>query len=82
MIELTPSRIEILKIWAKDFLRIYQTEDFAKEELEFIEEILSNEPSDWCRAMYEKTLDPAYITLYNMWKEWEDAKIRRNGRDS
>ncbi|YP_009966343.1 hypothetical protein HOT34_gp14 [Klebsiella phage SH-Kp 152234] len=26
-------------------------------------------PSDWCRAMYEKTLDPAYITLYNMWKE-------------
>lgn len=19
-------------------------------------------PSDWCRAMYEKTLDPAYIT--------------------
>lgn len=44
MIELTPSRIEILKIWAKDFLRIYQTEDFTKEELEFIEEILSNEP--------------------------------------
>lgn len=39
-------------------------------------------PSDWCRAMYEKTLDPAHITLYNMWKEWEDAKVRRNGRDS
>lgn len=39
-------------------------------------------PSDWCRAMYEKTLDPAYITLYNMCKEWEDAKVRRNGRDS
>lgn len=39
-------------------------------------------PSDWCRAMYEKTLDPAYITLYNMWKEREDAKVRRNGRDS
>ena len=38
-------------------------------------------PSDWCRAMYEKTLDPAYITLYNMWKEREDAKVRRNGRD-
>lgn len=44
MIELTPSRIEILKIWAKDFLRIYQTEDFTKEEIEFIEEILSHEP--------------------------------------
>lgn len=44
MIELTPSRIEILKIWANDFLRIYQTEDFTKEELEFIEEILSHEP--------------------------------------
>lgn len=44
MIELTPSRIEILKIWAKDFLSIYQTEYFTKEELEFIEEILSNEP--------------------------------------
>lgn len=44
MIELTPSRIEILKIWAKDFLRIYQTEYFTKEELEFIEEILSDEP--------------------------------------
>ena len=67
MIELTPSRIEILKYWAKDFLRIYQTEYFTK---------------DWCRAMYEKTLDPAYITLYNMWKEREDAKVRRNGRDS
>lgn len=44
MIELTPSRIEILKYWAKDLLRIYQTEDFTKEKLEFIEEILSNEP--------------------------------------
>lgn len=44
MIELTPSRIEILKIWAKDLLSICQTEDFTKEELEFIEEILSNEP--------------------------------------
>lgn len=44
MIELTPSRIEILKIWAKDLLRTYQTEDFTKEELEFIEEILSDEP--------------------------------------
>ena len=39
-------------------------------------------PSEWARKMYEKTLDPAYITLYNMWKEWEDAKVRRNGRDS
>lgn len=39
-------------------------------------------PSDWFRAMYEKTLDPAYITLYNMRKEREDAKVRRNGRDS
>lgn len=39
-------------------------------------------PSDWCRAQYEKTLDPAYITLYNMWKEREDAKVHRNGRDS
>ncbi|AUV61477.1 hypothetical protein [Klebsiella phage 175022] len=44
MIELTPSRIEILKYWAKDFLSIYQTEYFTKEELEFIEEILSHEP--------------------------------------
>lgn len=26
-------------------------------------------PSEWARKMYEKTLDPAYITLYNMWKE-------------
>lgn len=43
MIELTPSRIEILKVWAKDFLTIYQTEDFTKEELEFIEEILQHE---------------------------------------
>ncbi len=39
-------------------------------------------PSEWARKMYEKTLDPAYITLYNMWKEWEDAKVRSNGRDS
>ncbi len=44
MIELTPSRIKILKIWANDILRLYQTEDFTKEELEFIEEILENEP--------------------------------------
>lgn len=44
MIKLTPSRVEILKCWAEDFLRIYQTEDFTKEELEFIEEILSHEP--------------------------------------
>ena len=44
MIELTPIRIEILKLWAKDLLGIYQTEDFDKEELEFIEEILSHEP--------------------------------------
>lgn len=44
MIELTPSRVEILKTWTKDFLRIYQTEDFTKEELEFIEEILGDEP--------------------------------------
>jgi hypothetical protein len=44
MIKLTPSRIEILKYWAKDFLRIYQTEDFTKEELELIEEILNHEP--------------------------------------
>ena len=39
-------------------------------------------PSEWARKMYEKTLDPAYITLYNMWKEREDEKVRRNGRDS
>lgn len=32
-------------------------------------------PSEWARKMYEKTLDPAYITLYNMWKEREDAKF-------
>ncbi|WP_222115613.1 hypothetical protein, partial [Staphylococcus saprophyticus] len=44
MIKLTPSQVEILKIWAKDLLRIYQTEYFTKEELEFIEEILSDEP--------------------------------------
>lgn len=39
-------------------------------------------PSEWARKMYEKTLDPAYITLYNMWKEREDAKVLSNGRDS
>lgn len=44
MIKLTPSRVEILKIWSKDLLSTYQTEDFTKEELEFIEEILSDEP--------------------------------------
>lgn len=26
-------------------------------------------PSDWCRDMYEKTLNPDYIALYNHWKE-------------
>lgn len=26
-------------------------------------------PSDWCRRLYEETLNPDYITLYNMWKE-------------
>lgn len=26
-------------------------------------------PSEWCRAKYEETLDPAYITLYNHWKD-------------
>ncbi len=26
-------------------------------------------PSEWCREMYEKTLNPDYITLYNQWKE-------------
>lgn len=25
-------------------------------------------PSEWCREMYEKTLNPDYITLYNHWK--------------
>ncbi|QOV07442.1 hypothetical protein EHPHDBNB_00190 [Klebsiella phage 066053] len=44
MIELTPSRIEILKVWAKDLLNSYQAEYFTEEELEFIEEILSHEP--------------------------------------
>lgn len=43
MIELTPGRIEVLKTWAKDLLTIYHTEDFTKEELEFIEEILQHE---------------------------------------
>lgn len=26
-------------------------------------------PSEWCREMYEKTLNTDYITLYNQWKE-------------
>lgn len=35
-------------------------------------------PSDWCRDMYERTLDPLYIEMYNMWKEREDAKAVRS----
>lgn len=26
-------------------------------------------PSEWCREMYEKTLNLDYITLHNQWKE-------------
>lgn len=26
-------------------------------------------PSEWCREMYEKTLNQDHITLYNQWKE-------------
>lgn len=27
------------------------------------------QPSDWCREMYERTLNPDYIQLFNLWKE-------------
>lgn len=37
-------------------------------------------PSEWCRRLYEETLDPAYIQLYNMWKEREDAKAVSGNR--
>lgn len=39
-------------------------------------------PSNWCREMYEKTLNPDYITLYNMWKERENAKLSGNNRNA
>lgn len=32
-------------------------------------------PSEWARKMYEKTLDPAYITLYNMWRSEKMQKF-------
>lgn len=31
-------------------------------------------PSEWCRNKWETTFDPAYIELYEYWKEKEDAK--------